>query len=106
METATRKLNLEFVRSIISVRKPDSHKGSFGHLLATVGSYPYRGAAVIATLGAYYAGAGLVTVASTEEVISTVVTGVPEAIFLNPYTDRDLYKAKLKTADACLIGCG
>lgn len=66
----------------LPVRKPDSHKGSYGSLLCVCGSLQYRGAAALATEGALRSGAGLVTLASTEPVIQTVSTRCPEAIFL------------------------
>ena len=94
------------IRSILKVRKEDSHKGTYGRLLLTAGSYSYRGAAVIAALGAYYTGAGLVTVASEEEVIRAVASRVPEAVFINTASGNDEYITALKRADGCLIGCG
>lgn len=46
-------------------REPDSHKGSFGHLLAVAGSAGKSGAAVLLARGALRSGVGLVTVATT-----------------------------------------
>ena len=50
------------------VRKADSHKGLYGHVLAIAGSVGKSGAAELAGLGALKAGAGLVTVAAPEPV--------------------------------------
>jgi len=100
------ELDLEIVCDILRPRSETGHKGNFGRVLMTVGSDRYRGAAVLAALGAYRTGAGLVTVASTEKAIEAVAAWVPEAILL----DRELYASEylsaLGRADACLIGCG
>ena len=98
-------INIDIIRSILKERKEDSHKGTYGHLLVTAGSYGYRGAAILATLGAYYVGTGLVSVASTEETISAVVARVPEAIFINT-ANLTVYLKTLSSVNACLIGCG
>jgi len=50
-----------FAASLLPHRLPDSHKGSFGHVLVMGGSRGMSGAAFLATQGALRAGAGLVT---------------------------------------------
>jgi NAD(P)H-hydrate epimerase len=62
-------------------RPPDGNKGTFGKLLVIGGSRRYRGAPVLAALGAYRAGAGLVTVACPQEIVDSVAAVVPEATF-------------------------
>jgi|KBSMisStaDraftv2_1062788.scaffolds.fasta_scaffold18638_3 NAD(P)H-hydrate epimerase len=54
------------------VRRADSHKGLYGHLLLLAGSVGKSGAAELAGLGALKAGAGLVTVAVPEPVQNLV----------------------------------
>lgn len=49
--------------SMLPVRDPEGHKGSFGHVLSICGCERYQGAAVLAAMGAVYCGAGLVTAA-------------------------------------------
>ena len=66
----------EFVFSCIPPRAQESHKGSYGHLLAVAGSRRYRGAAGLATEGALRTGAGIVTLASVEPVIAALRAGV------------------------------
>jgi NAD(P)H-hydrate epimerase len=60
-------------------RRPDAHKGDHGRLLLVAGSVGMAGAAVLAARAAARAGAGLVTLASTEEVVQVVQQSVPEA---------------------------
>ena len=68
----------EFVWQNIPRRARDSHKGTFGSVLAVAGSAFYRGAALLAAEGALRTGAGIVTLASVEPVVSAVVTRLPE----------------------------
>ena len=68
----------EFVWQSIPPRARDSHKGSFGSVLAVAGSAFYRGAALLAAEGALRTGAGIVTLASVEPVVSAAVTRLPE----------------------------
>ena len=68
----------EFVWQSIPRRARDSHKGTFGSVLAVAGSAFYRGAALLAAEGALRTGAGIVTLASVEPVVSAAVTRLPE----------------------------
>lgn len=60
------------------VRRPDAHKGSFGHALLLAGSLGKSGAAILAGRGALRAGAGLVTVATPTPALPIVAAGQPE----------------------------
>lgn len=53
----------EYASSLLPQRPPDSHKGSFGHVLVAGGSRGMSGAAFLAAQGALRTGAGLVTAA-------------------------------------------
>ena len=68
----------EFVWQNIPRRPRDSHKGTFGSVLAVAGSAFYRGAALLAAEGALRTGAGIVTLASVEPVVSAAATRLPE----------------------------
>ena len=59
-------------------REPDSHKGSYGHVLVIGGSVGKAGAAAMAGLAALRTGAGLVTVACPKSVQPTVAAYAPE----------------------------
>ena len=68
----------EFVWQNIPRRARDSHKGTFGTVLAVAGSAYYRGAALLAVEGALRTGAGIVTLASVELVLAAAVARLPE----------------------------
>jgi hydroxyethylthiazole kinase-like uncharacterized protein yjeF len=59
----TDMIDVELARSLLPLRPPDSHKGTFGKVLVVAGSINYPGAATLATAGAARVGAGLVTLA-------------------------------------------
>ena len=68
----------DFVWQTIPPRPRDSHKGSFGAVLAVAGSAYYRGAALLAAEGALRTGAGIVTLASVEPVLAAAAARLPE----------------------------
>ncbi len=61
-------------------RRPEAHKGDFGHVLVVGGSVGKSGAAAMAGLAALRAGAGLVTVACPKSVQPVVAASVPEVM--------------------------
>ncbi len=60
------------------VRQADSHKGKFGHVVLFAGSMGKSGAAILAGRGALRSGAGLVTVAAPDRVLSVIAAAQPE----------------------------
>ncbi|HZV59899.1 MAG TPA: NAD(P)H-hydrate dehydratase, partial [Candidatus Eremiobacteraceae bacterium] len=68
----------EEFRGLPLVRAVDSHKGTFGHVLLIGGSQGKSGAAILGGQAALRSGAGLVTVAAPETVLSTIAAGQPE----------------------------
>ena len=103
------------VSSLLPSRRPDGHKGTFGHVVAVVGSQGMTGAAILCARGALRAGAGRVTLALPETIAPTVQHAVPEALTI-PLPDRDgrltdpeLAERLLPTvagADALAVGPG
>ncbi|MGH9564279.1 MAG: NAD(P)H-hydrate epimerase, partial [Terracidiphilus sp.] len=61
-------------------RKPQGHKGDYGHALIVAGSVGKSWAAVLASWSALRVGAGLVTVATPEPVLPIVAAHTPEVI--------------------------
>jgi NAD(P)H-hydrate epimerase len=61
-------LDADAARPLLPPRLDDSHKGSYGHLLAVAGSRSKSGAAVLLARGALRCGVGLVTVATPASV--------------------------------------
>ena len=78
----------EAIATLLPFREPAGHKGTFGHILAVVGSQGMTGAAILCARGALRAGAGLVTLALPETIAPVVQAAVPEAITV-PLSDGD-----------------
>jgi hydroxyethylthiazole kinase-like uncharacterized protein yjeF len=66
------------VRVFFPRRKPDAHKGSFGHVLVVGGSVGKTGAAALAGKAALKMGAGLVTVAVPSSALPMVARSMAE----------------------------
>lgn len=66
----------------LAPRPPQSHKGTFGRVLIAAGSARYRGAAALCCEGALRAGAGIVTLASVEPVLTLTLARTPECTLL------------------------
>jgi len=98
-------------------RRPDDHKGTFGHVLIVGGSRGMAGAAILAARAALRSGAGLVSVAVPAGVAPVVAGAAPSAMTLGlPETASGAFRPdgveKLKTyakerrATAFAIGPG
>ena len=105
----------ECVISRIPPRPEECNKGTFGRLLAVVGSEQYMGAALLATDAALRSGAGYVQLASTPKVCDILLPSVPESImtrcaadhlgFIDGQSAGYLAEQSAK-ATALLVGCG
>lgn len=102
------------VRAWLPARPPDSHKGTFGTVVIAAGSVNYPGSAALAGLAAYRVGAGLVCLAVPGGVQGTLVSVLPEAIWLILPQEMgviaeaaaDLLRKGAADAKALLIGPG
>lgn len=103
------------IAACFSKRAADSHKGTYGHLLAVCGSVGMAGAAILSARAALRSGVGLLTVALPASIYPIVSAAVPEAVFLPlPETaDGTLSDAALapllralRGKAAVLMGCG
>jgi ADP-dependent NAD(P)H-hydrate dehydratase / NAD(P)H-hydrate epimerase len=61
-------------------RRPEGHKGDYGHALIVAGSVGKTGAAVLASWAALRVGAGLVTVATPQPALAIVAAHTPEVM--------------------------
>ncbi len=111
----THLITKESVSQILPKRRPDAHKGEFGHLFILAGSPGLTGAAVMAGLSALRIGTGLVTLGVPEGLNHIFETKLTEAMTLplaqtNEQTISPAAKNKilnfLKKADAIAIGPG
>ena len=74
------KVDDDLARQVIKPRLRESHKGSYGRVLLVGGLYPYGGAIIMAAIACVNSGAGLVTVATDRENITSLHAHLPEAM--------------------------
>lgn len=96
-------------------RTPDANKGLYGHVLVAAGTRGKSGAAAMASLAALRTGAGLVTAAVPQSILSSVAAITPELMTLplregpgGEIDDSNLEPENLKTllARATVIAMG
>jgi hydroxyethylthiazole kinase-like uncharacterized protein yjeF len=75
-------LTPDWAQSRLPERPASSNKGTFGRVLVVAGSRNFLGAAGLCCLGALRAGAGLVTLAAIDPVISATAARLPEVTYL------------------------
>lgn len=101
--------------NIIPLKKPESHKGTFGRLLVICGSESMPGACIMACEAAAKGGVGLLEVASVKPILPIIAAKVPEAMHCALEPDEEGYIAfenyskiieHSKKASAVVIGCG
>ncbi|HEY8515761.1 MAG TPA: NAD(P)H-hydrate dehydratase [Candidatus Binatia bacterium] len=92
---------------LLPPRHASSHKGTHGHLLVVAGSRGKTGAAILCGRGALRGGAGLVTVACTDEVLPIIASSTPE-LMTEPYGrfSADEWRARLDGKAAVAVGPG
>ncbi|QJA06463.1 NAD(P)H-hydrate dehydratase [Thermosulfurimonas marina] len=73
-------LTRKWAAGCLKGRPPESHKGTFGHLLVLAGSRGKSGAAVLCARGALRAGVGLVTLVSAASLQPLLASYLPEAL--------------------------
>lgn len=113
-EAAVEVPDFQSVRLCFPPRRSNTHKGDYGKLLAICGSETMPGAAVFAVKAAARTGVGLIKNVISEKCITAVASHVADCTYvalqskpnyLNE-TDREKIISELRSADACLIGCG
>ncbi len=107
-------LTREDVKKYLPSRPIDAHKGTFGTALIVAGSVNYTGAALLAGMAAYRAGAGLVTMAIPGLLHEALAGQFPESTWvLLPHETgvisvdaAKVIQKNLERATAILIGPG
>ena len=100
--------------SLLPPRRLDGHKATFGKVMLVAGSPNYIGVLALAGEAACRSGVGLVTIATTHDLIEVVASSLPEPTWLALNDDdgaiSENASEKLLNAaqayDALLIGCG
>jgi ADP-dependent NAD(P)H-hydrate dehydratase / NAD(P)H-hydrate epimerase len=97
-------------------RRPDSHKGDFGHIFILAGSGRYSGAALLCAEAAMRSGAGMVTLGLPSSLCGPIIKIKPKEIMLLPLNETkegtvaiSAYRkitVFLKAADVVVIGPG
>ena len=76
------------IRTLLPVRRRDTHKGDYGKILLLCGSRGFTGAAALAAMGALRTGAGLVYLAVPESIYAIEAVKLTEPVVL-PLPDED-----------------
>lgn len=83
-------------------REQNSNKGTFGKVLNFAGSKNYIGAAYLSTVAILKVGGGFAALATEKDIIRSVSTLLPEAVYLS---QKEGLK-QIKDFSVVLIGCG
>jgi NAD(P)H-hydrate epimerase len=101
------------IRQLLPARPLESNKGTFGKVMLLCGAPPYPGSAYLAGSAAARIGAGLITLAVTEQMLPIYAGAFHEATFviLPPEDERslkrvDLLMQEMKGYRALLVGPG
>ena len=111
----TELLEADGIRWLVPRRDPDTHKGSFGHVLMVAGSRGKTGAAILASRAAMRSGAGLVTLAAPRS-LNGILAGALVEVMTEPLRDNsaeeidpptdDEWRRLLERKNAVLFGPG
>ena len=95
--------------ALIPARPTRSCKGTFGRVLVVCGTPGMAGAAYLAAMGAYRAGAGLVEILTHAQNRVVLQQLIPEAVITTYFGKKGLgktVKTAVAGADAVVVGCG
>jgi len=108
-------LSNDFIQTLLPLRPPVSHKGTYGKVMAIVGSMNYIGAAYLACSGTIRVGAGLTTLAISRSLQPILAAKLSEVTYL-PLPEAGegiavkdsitLIRQQLPQYDVLLLGCG
>lgn len=110
----TEAMTIGDAATLIPNRNANGSKGSSGSVLFVGGSRDFCGAPVMASMGAYRSGAGLVQIAVPGSIKNVVASHAVEPVFL-PLPEQDgaidrsstsVLAGALQKARSCVAGCG
>lgn len=97
-------------------RKPNAHKGEFGHIFILAGSARFSGAAILCAGAAMRAGAGLVTLGIPKSLAGAIIKIKPEEVMILPLPETGAgtlslsgykkIKSFVKNVDVLVVGPG
>ncbi len=111
----THLLSKTILNPLRHLRKPQSYKKDYGHLLLLAGSRAMPGALIMSAKGALKGGVGLLSIACPESLVAALSAALPEAMWLGlPETPTGFLseeglgalKAYLPKVNTLLIGPG
>lgn len=114
-ELSTELMEKGMIRDLLPVRQLTSHKGTFGKILALVGSTQYTGAAFLACTGTLRAGAGLTTLAISQSLFPVLAAKLTEVTFqplpessqgISVSESVEIIRSLLPRYDVFITGCG
>ena len=95
---------LKWAPSRLSTTGLNTHKSRQGHVLVVGGDVGMAGAVLMAAEAAFRAGAGLVTIATRPEHRSGILARLPEAMWVDPESER--FDPVAQGCDAVVLGPG
>ena len=111
----TEILEREPIGWLVPRREPDTHKGTYGHVLVVAGARGKTGAGILACRAAMRSGAGLVTLAAPRS-LNSVFAGALVEVMTEPLREDaagelespsdDEWRRLLERKDAVLVGPG
>lgn len=99
------KITEDLVKDWLPTREEDTYKNKMGHVLCVGGNENMGGAAILSASAALYAGAGLVSVASSPKNLHALHARLPEAMFVDMY-DQESLSENVEKADVIVLGPG
>ncbi|OGV31787.1 MAG: NAD(P)H-hydrate dehydratase [Legionellales bacterium RIFCSPHIGHO2_12_FULL_35_11] len=99
-------ISLETIKTCLTPRPKNCHKGMLGNVLVIGGDYGMPGAVKIAAEAALRVGAGLVTVITRKEHVPVVVSTRPELLCYGIDTNLVLLDNLINSATVICIGSG
>jgi len=103
----TKKITAKLIFGIIQKRKPQSHKGTYGHAIIVAGSLGKMGAAVLAAKACLRSGVGLLTMYIPKCGYTILQTAIPEAMVICDENEAAISGAiRVERFNVVGIGCG